>query len=110
MHNPAMTRKTPAQVIAFSMDKKVVAHAVATSRLLSVATDMPFDRTDVVNTSAGINQAHGPIPTPKNDMYPTSPIIVKLDVPVEKAKSADRTSSDTIIPAREMKHRRRRPI
>ena len=69
MHSAAKTKKTPAQVIAFSRERKVDAHVVLTIRLANVASDTPLDLTEVVKTSDGINQEQGPIPTAKNDRY-----------------------------------------
>ena len=72
--NPRRIKK-PDQVRNSASVKNVEVTTVAVARFMKVAKDIAFALITVENTSAGINQAPGPIPTEKKERYKANPKI-----------------------------------
>jgi hypothetical protein len=73
----ASIRKKLPHPMALAVERNVDAISVAVIRLKKVATLIALARILVAKISDGINQAPGPIPILKNDMYKANPKIAK---------------------------------
>mmetsp|Transcript_27030 Transcript_27030/g.41403 ORF Transcript_27030/g.41403 Transcript_27030/m.41403 type:complete len:131 (+) Transcript_27030:601-993(+) len=84
---------------------------VAATRFKKVAMLIAFARIVVENTSAGINQAPGPIPSEKKHKYKANPITPTVALPPSSSKKVNAMMiSATIIPPNDAKNNGRLPL